>query len=61
MGTLQYIHLFLSGLIIPVGGIVAQVAYKVAKIENELNGRIVRLETLIEFVLDRGPKLHENQ
>jgi len=61
MGTLQYIHLFLSGLIIPVGGIVAQVAYKVAKIENELNGRIVRLETLMEFALDRGPKLHENQ
>jgi len=59
MGTLQYIHLFLSGLIIPVGGIVAQVAYKVAKIENELNGRIVRLETLMEFALAKGHVAHE--
>ena len=59
MDTLQYIHLFLSGLIIPVGGIIAQVAYKVAKIENELNGRIVRLETLMEFALGKGHVTHE--
>jgi len=54
MDTLELIHLVLSGLIIPVGAIVTQVAYKVAKIENELNSRIVRLETLMEIMLHKG-------
>lgn len=56
MDSLQLIHLILSGLIIPVGGVIIQVAYKVAKIENELNSRIVRLETLMEILLHRGVK-----
>ncbi len=53
MDNLQILHLLLSGLIIPVGGVLVQVAYKVAKIESELNSRIVRLETLMEILLQQ--------
>lgn len=60
MDSIQIVHLILSGAIIPVGGVILQVAYKVAKIENELNTRIVRLETLMTVLLEKGNKHHEN-
>lgn len=47
------LHLILSGLIIPVGAMVANIAFRMTKIENELNARIVRLETIVEIFIKK--------
>lgn len=56
MDNIKLVEIVLQFLIIPVGGIVTQVAFKLNKIENEITNRIVRLETMMEFFLKRERK-----
>ena len=62
MTTFQWLQLALEALIIPVGGVIWHINGKVSDIESKMNGRLVRLETMMEIFLSKskvGDNTHE--